>query len=101
VKLLASNAFCDPSLDSRAPGLSPIVYEDVEPGEHQVFCRMPGGEKVALGGVHVPARERGEHTIQIVKVKETGRPQLAAATRPRQPDPGPPGNPSALTAPPK
>jgi hypothetical protein len=93
VRLTASHAFCDPSLDGRPSGLSPITYPGVEPGEHQVFCRMPSGEKVALGAVQVPARESGEHTIQIVPNKGTPRrPMLAsgaAATRPRQPDPGP------------
>jgi hypothetical protein len=87
VTLRASRAFCDPSLDQRPPGLSPNVYADITPGDHQVFCRMPDGEKVPLGNFRVLPQAQ---TILIVKDKQTGRPTLATAgpaTEPRQNDP--------------
>ncbi|HEX4404780.1 MAG TPA: serine/threonine-protein kinase [Polyangia bacterium] len=48
ITLRAWEGFCSPSLDERAAALRPI-YEGVSAGAHQIYCTMPGGQRVRVG----------------------------------------------------
>jgi Protein kinase domain len=48
ITLRAWQGFCSPSLDERAAALRPI-YEGVSAGTHQIYCTMPGGQRVRVG----------------------------------------------------
>jgi serine/threonine-protein kinase len=72
ITLRARQGFCSPSLDDRAPALRPI-YEGVAVGRHDVFCTLPGGERVLAGTYELRA---GTHPDLIVLPGPDGRPTL-------------------------
>jgi serine/threonine-protein kinase len=72
ITLRARQGFCSPSLDELPPALRPI-YEGVAVGTHQVFCTLPGGERVLTGTYELRA---GTHPDLIVLPGPDGRPTL-------------------------
>ena len=72
ITLRARQGFCSPSLDDRAPALRPI-YEGVAVGRHEVFCTLPGGDRLLAGTYDLRA---GTHPDLIVLPGTDGRPKL-------------------------
>src|SRR5262249_46029969 len=72
ITLRARQGFCSPSLDDRPAALRPI-YEGVAVGRHNVFCTLPGGERVLAGTYELRA---GTHPDLIVLPGPDGRPTL-------------------------
>jgi serine/threonine-protein kinase len=72
ITLRARQGFCSPSLDDRPPALRPI-YEAVPVGSHEVYCTLPGGDRVLAGTYELRV---GTHPDLIVLPGPDGRPTL-------------------------
>jgi serine/threonine-protein kinase len=72
ITLRARQGFCSPSLDDRPAALRPI-YEGVSVGRHEVYCTLPGGDRVLAGTYELRA---GTHPDLIVLPGADGRPTL-------------------------
>ena len=73
ITLRARQGFCSPSLDDRPPGAIRPIYEDVAVGRHEIFCTLPGGERMLAGTYELRA---GTHPDLIVLPGPDGRPTL-------------------------
>src|SRR5262249_6432713 len=72
ITLRARQGFCSPSIDDPPPAIRPI-YEGVAVRQHDVFCTLPGGERVLAGTYELRA---GTHPDLIVLPGPNGRPTL-------------------------
>jgi hypothetical protein len=74
IVLRASHAFCEPSLDDRAPSLR-ARYEGLKPGRHDIYCTMPqGGPKHHVASYNI---QPGTRPSLVIVPGPDGRPTLA------------------------
>ena len=71
--LRARQGFCSPSLGDRPLGAIRPIYEGVAVGRHEVYCTLPGGERLLAGTYELRA---GTHPDLIVLPGADGRPTL-------------------------
>lgn len=72
IALRARQGFCSPALDDRPAALRPI-YKGVSVGHHEIYCTLPGGDRVLAGTYELQA---WTHPDLIVLPGPDGHPTL-------------------------